>query len=200
MEETHPNVPTQPTPPSTSLAEAPHAMAIATPEQLLTLLKILHVEQTTICERLQVSRTPVSLWMSGKRRVPRSYASTLYAMATEALDAARTQAEATATTLESCAHQHALRTAFIAPIALWAHNVWYDQQQIVQGLRDFCEVVAQQAETYNQKFQSGQHLPRHERHDLVVLCEAMIGTLKTFAQLVEWQANTAQAEDAGQAD
>jgi hypothetical protein len=171
--------------PDVSLAEMPRAIAIATSTQLLTLLRILGTGPSVVADTLAVSRTPVSLWMAGKRAVPKKYAAAISAMAQEAFSLAQAQTHSVLRTLESVDHQRAFLAAFLAPLALWVQEVLHEQQQMVRGLLACCEHVAEQAESYKAHLQAGQQLTGEGRADLALSCQAMISTLKGFAQLVD---------------
>ena len=176
---------TDPPPPlDVSLAEMPRALALATSPQLLTLLRILGTVPSVVADTLAVSRTPVSLWMAGKRAVPKKYAAAIYALAQEAFSVAQAQTHSVLSTLESVDHQWAFLAAFLAPLALWVQEVVHAQQQMVRGLLACCEHVAEQAESYKAHLHAGQQLTGERRAELALSCQAMISTLKGFAQLV----------------
>jgi hypothetical protein len=170
--------------PDVSLAEMPRALALATSPQLLTLLRILGTGPSVVADRLAVSRTPVSLWMAGKRTVPKKYVAAIAVMAQEAFRVAQAQMHSALSTLASVDHQRAFLAAFRAPLALWVQEVFYEQQQMVRGLLACCEHVAEQAESYQAHLHAGQQLTGEGRAELALSCQAMLSTLKGFAQLV----------------
>jgi hypothetical protein len=175
----------QPSPlPDVALAEMPHALALATATQLLHLLRILGVGPSVIATRLAVSRTPVSLWMAGKRAVPKKYAAAIATMAQEALRVAQAQTQHTLNSLDSIDHQQALLAAFRAPLALWVQEVVQEHQQLVRGLLACCAQVAEQAAHYKAHLQGEQPLTKEGRVELARSCQTMLRTLHGLTQRV----------------
>ena len=153
---------------------------LATPLQLLRLLKLFNVEGRTIAEQLGVHPPAISMWLHGKRPIPDRYRPALVAWAQQARGQAHEQLAIDLKAQPTDALREAMLEAFFAPLRQWSLEVLYEGGTFARSIQRECQWIG----TYATK----EELTEADYEGIETLCHTILSKVQTVRALQQEQA------------
>ena len=150
---------------------------LATPLQLLRLLKLFNVEGRTIAEQLGVHPPVVSMWLHGKRSIPERYRPRLLTWAQQAQRQAQAQVEINLKAQPNEELRLALLDTFFAPLQQWRLEVLYEEGVYARSIRRECQWLG----TYATK----EELTEADYEGIENLCQTILNKVQIVRALQE---------------